>query len=67
MSHAYYISLAADLLASELVTLHLGGREKEKAKMIPVNWIAPLRLLKCLEGGKVETIDLLDALSIIFI
>lgn len=45
----------------------LGGREKEKAKMIPVNWISPLRLLKCLEGGKVETIDLLDDLSTIFI
>lgn len=35
--------------------------------MIPVIWIAPLRLLKCLEGGNVETIDLLDALPIIFI
>lgn len=43
------------------------GRQKEKAKMASANWLAPLRFLKCLEGEKVETIDLLDALSIIFI
>lgn len=66
MSHAYSDFSAADLLAFEVFfsILRVGNSKKLKWHL-PI-WLAPSSL-KCLEGEKVETIDLLDALSRIFI
>lgn len=63
----FHASWCFSALTACTLNCPFASRKRKKLKWYLSIWPAHLRLLKCLEDEKVETIDLLDALSIIFI
>lgn len=64
LSHTGGVFSTADRLLFDLFCI-LAVEKRKKLKWYLSIWLIHLRLLKCLQGEKVETVDRLDALSIL--